>query len=101
MHSRTEIFHTKKIRLNPLIEEISELKVKTKHYEIWEVADFLYVLLCPVLESKECWELDEFNSYEHFFNWVKRKERCFDEEYVNAIHLKRKLMKKFFKVIKL
>jgi len=95
MYPRTEIFHDYKIRLNSLIEELSNLKIKTKYIEIWEVADLLYVLLCPLLEYKGYWEMDEFNNFEHFYEWASKRELFFNEEYIKAIHLKQKLMKKY------
>jgi len=96
MLNHTNIFHEKKIQINPQIIEFSNLKEQEKYYEIWEVANFLYVLLCPELSEKYFWEINEFNNFEHFKEWLNRKNyRIFDEEYIEAILLKKKLLKKY------
>jgi len=94
--NRNAIFSEKKCKLNPKILEFSILKEQGKYHEIWEVADFLYVLLCSKLNGRLFWEMSEFIDYEHFHNWVTNNHyQFFNEERIDALVLKNKLMRKY------
>ena len=91
-----KLFSSDECKLNPEILNLCVLKEKGKFHEIWQLSNFIYILMAPLLNFAEYWLVDEFENYEYFLDWVKDYySTIFNEEYLNALLLKEQLINKF------
>jgi len=92
----TNLFSTVECKINPAIQNLCVLKEKGKFYEIWQLDNFLYILLSPYLYFADYCLVDEFDNYKYFLDWAKNNYRTvFNEKYLEALLLKDQLLEKY------